>query len=194
MFAPIKTCPLPDFRLTFFGNAGLDAKGGSVASLTSIASPTDDNAPSLPWFFFGTHFDNVISCEVVCPAWLIPAKKFKNTFAERVKEREKAKCQSEEGKKVEFAGLDYDPEERSGLDLFAAETIGTRRAQAKAKGKAKAATKAKGKAKAKAKGKAVKNGSDIPLTFMDEALFPGVMFVFVLFCCSLFVDIGIGIV
>ena len=112
MYVPIETSPLPDFRLTFFGNAGLEAKGGSVVSLTSIMSPTDSNAPSLPWFLYGTHFDNVISCEVVCPAWLIPAKKFKNTFAEREKEREKAKHQSEEGKKIEFAGIDYDPDER----------------------------------------------------------------------------------
>lgn len=169
MFAPVNLNDFKDFKLTFFGPIGLEGKSSTVP-MTNMRQD-EENAPSLPWLVFGHGFDNVMTCECVCPAWTIPSKKIKLTPAQQDKEiaqnaKQQVKPAESSGKENQNPGPISNAEDD--LAAFVSEAMGTKK-----KGKSKAAPKGKAaaKAKAKAKGKKQKGAEEFPIAFVDEPLF-----------------------
>ena len=172
LFAPVKAKTfMGDFSLTFFGSVALDGKA-PCASLSrglkdGLKKETEDVSvpgPSLPWQLFGTGFDNLLSSEVVCPAWLVPAKKMKLTpIQKRKQDLENGASRSG------IAGLEKgdasDAEDVSSRVVTDALGINQPKSKAKAKAKTRGKAKAKGKPKAKA---GIFNNN---VTFVDEPVF-----------------------
>lgn len=172
MFAPIDLNVFKEFTLTFFGHVGLEGRSGSI-SLTK-KNHDDTDAPSLPWLVFGTGFDNIMSSECACPAWLIPSRKAKQTPAQMVKDRQPRGpvSQTEQNKEnTGDGGAAAANTNTDAMDKFVSNTMGTSKKGAKAKAKQRAATTAKAaKAKPKAKGRGGAR-EKYPVAFVDEAMF-----------------------
>ena len=74
---------LEGFELFFFGTVGIEGAGNAVP-LTSTREAA--NSPSLPWQIFGKGWDSLVSSEMPCLAFVVPAiKKAKSGKGDKIK-------------------------------------------------------------------------------------------------------------